>query len=151
MVSILLRSTKNVTRSLLIEYLNSLLRGALYSSFKTSTVVWVRSAAFCAHVFVRNFVVCNFMTWLHYTCHAWMASVIFAQLGELALENLLSIEEAAQRLGGISKWTLHAWLSKGRLQRTKVGSRTMIAESELKKVIETGGKSHAPCRTDDTV
>jgi excisionase family DNA binding protein len=63
---------------------------------------------------------------------------------DLALENLLSIEEAARRLGGISKWTVHSWLSKGRLQRTKVGSRTMIRESELQKIIEDGGKSHAP-------
>jgi excisionase family DNA binding protein len=60
------------------------------------------------------------------------------------LENLLSIEEAARRLGGISKWTIHAWLSQGRLQRTKVGGRTMIRESELSKVIEHGGKSASP-------
>jgi excisionase family DNA binding protein len=58
---------------------------------------------------------------------------------------LLSVEEAALRLGGISKWTVHSWLSKGRLQRTKVGSRTMIRESELAKVIVEGGKS--PKRT----
>ena len=62
------------------------------------------------------------------------------------MDNLLSIEEAARRLGGISKWTLHAWLSKGKLQRTKVGGRTMIRESELQKVIEDGGKSAAPRR-----
>jgi excisionase family DNA binding protein len=54
---------------------------------------------------------------------------------------LLSVDEAARRLGGISKWTVHAWLSQGRLQRTKVGGRTMIRESELEKVIEHGGKS----------
>jgi excisionase family DNA binding protein len=60
------------------------------------------------------------------------------------LENLLSIEETARRLGGISKWTIHAWLSQGRLQRTKVGGRTMIRESELTKVIEDGGKSPSP-------
>ena len=57
------------------------------------------------------------------------------------MDSLLSIKEAAQRLGGISKWTVHAWLSQGRLQRTKVGSRTMIRESELEKVIHDGGKS----------
>lgn len=57
------------------------------------------------------------------------------------METLLSVEEAARRLGGISKWTLHAWLSQGRLQRTKVGGRTMIRESELAKVIEDGAKS----------
>jgi excisionase family DNA binding protein len=58
-----------------------------------------------------------------------------------ATDVLLSVPEAARRLGGISKWTVHAWLSQGRLQRTKVGGRTMIRESELAKVIEDGGKS----------
>ena len=62
------------------------------------------------------------------------------------MENLLSVEEAARRLGGISKWTVHAWLSQVKLQRTKVGGRTMIRESELQKVIEDGGKSSAPRR-----
>jgi excisionase family DNA binding protein len=51
------------------------------------------------------------------------------------MEALLSVEEAARRLGGISKWTVHAWLAKGKLRRTKVGSRTMIRESELQRVI----------------
>jgi excisionase family DNA binding protein len=62
------------------------------------------------------------------------------------MENLLSVEEAARRLGGLSKWTIHAWLSSGRLQRTKVGGRTMIRESELSKVIDDGGKSPSPRR-----
>jgi excisionase family DNA binding protein len=48
---------------------------------------------------------------------------------------LLSVEEAARRLGGISKWTVHQWLSQGKLRRTKVGRRTMIRESELARVI----------------
>ena len=60
------------------------------------------------------------------------------------MDSLISVEEAAKRLGGISKWTVHAWLSQGKLQRTKVGSRTMINERELTKVIQVGGKSHAP-------
>jgi excisionase family DNA binding protein len=60
------------------------------------------------------------------------------------MDTLFSVQEAAKRLGGISKWTIHAWLSKGRLQRTKVGGRTMIRESELQKVIEDGGKSRTP-------
>jgi excisionase family DNA binding protein len=59
-------------------------------------------------------------------------------------EELLSVQDAAKRLGGISKWTVHAWLSQGRLRRTKVGGRTMIRESELTKVIEEGGKSPSP-------
>jgi excisionase family DNA binding protein len=48
---------------------------------------------------------------------------------------LLSVPKVAKRLGGISPWTIHAWLSKGKLRRTKVGSRTMIRESELQRVI----------------
>ena len=67
---------------------------------------------------------------------------------EEGMDTLFSVEEAARRLGGISKWTVHAWLSQGRLQRTKVGGRTMIRESELVKVIEDGGKSPAPGRSE---
>jgi excisionase family DNA binding protein len=57
------------------------------------------------------------------------------------MDTLLSVEETARRLGGLSKYTIHAWLSSGKLRRTKVGSRTMIRESELQRVIEDGGKS----------
>jgi excisionase family DNA binding protein len=64
---------------------------------------------------------------------------------EELMDNLLSVGEAAKRLGGVSKWTIHSWLSQGKLQRTKVGSRTMVRESELQKVIQEGGKS--PGRT----
>jgi excisionase family DNA binding protein len=63
------------------------------------------------------------------------------------VDQLLSVEEAARRLGGISRWTVHTWLSKGKLRRTKVGGRTMIRESELQRVIDDGGKSPAPNRT----
>jgi excisionase family DNA binding protein len=57
------------------------------------------------------------------------------------LEKLFSVKDAAEALGGISKWTIHNWLSKGRIQRTKVGGRTMIRQSELQKMIQNGGKS----------
>jgi excisionase family DNA binding protein len=63
------------------------------------------------------------------------------------MNQLLSIDEAARRLGGISKWTIYAWLSQGKLLRTKVGGRTMVRESELEKVIQDGGKSPAPVHT----
>ncbi len=46
-------------------------------------------------------------------------------------QTLLSVEEAAQKLGGVSRWTVYAWLSKRRLRKTKVGSRVMIAEADL--------------------
>jgi excisionase family DNA binding protein len=60
------------------------------------------------------------------------------------LDRLYSVSDAAKVLGGISKWTVHAWLSQGKMQRTKVGGRTMIRESELQKVIQDGGKSPSP-------
>ena len=63
------------------------------------------------------------------------------EVDEMPLEKLFSVEEAARELGGLSKYTIHAWLSSGKLRRTKVGSRTMIRESELIKVIEDGAKS----------
>jgi excisionase family DNA binding protein len=62
------------------------------------------------------------------------------------METLISIAEAARQLGGISKQTIHQWLSQGRLRRTKVGRRTMIRPSELQKVICEGGKSPSPKR-----
>lgn len=51
-------------------------------------------------------------------------------------DELMSVAEAARRLGGLSKWTIYSWLSQGKLRRTKVGGRTMIRESELSRVIE---------------
>jgi len=44
---------------------------------------------------------------------------------------LLSVEQAAELLGGVSRWTVYSWMSQGRLRKTKVGSRVMIAESDL--------------------
>lgn len=69
----------------------------------------------------------------------------------MPLDRLVSVSEAAKLLGGISKWTVHAWLSQGRLQRVKIGSRTMLKESDLRKVIQEGegGKSPAPPRPEE--
>jgi len=66
-------------------------------------------------------------------------------------DRLFSVKEAAAYLGGISPYTVHAWLAKGRLRRTKVGSRTMVRESELAKMIQDGGKSPAPRRSQELV
>ncbi len=35
------------------------------------------------------------------------------------MDELLSVEETAGRLGGISKWTVHVWLSQGRLELSR--------------------------------
>lgn len=51
------------------------------------------------------------------------------------METFFSIEDAARNLGGISPWTVRAWLSQRRLKRTKVGRRTVIAESELRRFV----------------
>jgi excisionase family DNA binding protein len=85
---------------------------------------------------------CGILLCHDYACQAWHKLFLV----EVALENLLSVEDAAKKLGGISKWTVYAWLSQGRLRRTKVGGRTMIRESELAKMIDDGGKSAAPRR-----
>ena len=58
------------------------------------------------------------------------------------MDTLLSVEEAAKQLGGISKWTVHSWLSQGKLRRTKIGGRTMIRESELERFIAQCDQNH---------
>ncbi len=50
-------------------------------------------------------------------------------------QSLLSVEQAAERLGGVSRWSIYSWLSQGRLRKTKVGSRVMIAEADLQAFI----------------
>ncbi len=61
----------------------------------------------------------------------------------MGLDKLYSIPEAAKLLGGISTWTVQSWLSAGRLRRTKVGRRTMISESELKRFLRESNAAHA--------
>ena len=51
------------------------------------------------------------------------------------METLYPIEKAAQKLGGVSRHTVVAWLAQGKLRRTKVGRRTMISESELQRFV----------------
>ncbi len=65
------------------------------------------------------------------------------------MEKLVSVGDAAEMLGGISKWTVHAWLSQGRLRRTKVGSRTMIRESELTRFLDAGNGSCPDARSEN--
>jgi excisionase family DNA binding protein len=61
----------------------------------------------------------------------------------MALEKMYSVPEAAEVLG-ISTWTIYSYLSSGKLARSKIGSRTVVRESELEKLIEDGGKSRKP-------
>ena len=57
-----------------------------------------------------------------------------------SLETLYSVKAAARKLGGVSRFTIYAWLSKGILERTPVGGRVMIRESSLLKLLEQGSK-----------
>jgi excisionase family DNA binding protein len=56
----------------------------------------------------------------------------------MEFKELMSVGDAARRLGGISKWTVYAWLSQGKLARVKVGSRTMISEFEIERFLTEG-------------
>jgi excisionase family DNA binding protein len=53
-------------------------------------------------------------------------------------DRLFSVKDAATYLGGISPYTVHAWLSQGRLPRVKIGTRTMVRLSALEKFIKAG-------------
>jgi excisionase family DNA binding protein len=64
-------------------------------------------------------------------------------MGPKALETLYSVEAASQKLGGVSRFTIYAWLSKGILERTRVGGRVMIRESSLLKLLEQSSKQEA--------
>lgn len=49
---------------------------------------------------------------------------------------LLNVDEAAKRLGGVSRWSIYSWMSTGRLKKTKVGRRVMIAENDLQDFVD---------------
>ncbi len=50
-------------------------------------------------------------------------------------DRLLSVEGAAELLGGVSPSTIRSWLTEGRLTRVKVGRLTRVYESELRGLI----------------
>ena len=58
------------------------------------------------------------------------------------MDRLYSIKAAAKvRFGGISHYTVEAWLSKGKLLRTKVGRRAFISESEIQRFLGQCGSA----------
>ena len=63
-----------------------------------------------------------------------------------AMETLYSVAIAARMLGGVSKFTIYAWMSRGLLERTRVGGRVMVRESSLLKLLEQGSKREAAHR-----
>lgn len=53
-----------------------------------------------------------------------------------SLETLYSVKEAAKKLGGVSRFTIYSWMTRGLLERTRVGGRVMVRESSLLKLLE---------------
>ena len=56
------------------------------------------------------------------------------------MERLYSVVEAAKALGDVSVWSVRAWLSQGKLERTKVGGRTMVSERALEEFVRNSTK-----------
>lgn len=52
--------------------------------------------------------------------------------------DLLATKEAADLLR-VSYWTISAWLSQGRLPRTKAGGRTLIAKADIEIFLRESG------------
>jgi excisionase family DNA binding protein len=50
------------------------------------------------------------------------------------MEQLLSIERTAEVLA-ISPWTVRAWIQQGKLGSAKLGSRRLVPQSEIDKLI----------------
>ena len=49
----------------------------------------------------------------------------------------LSPREFAQKLS-ISRWTVYAWISEGRIKSVKIGRLVRIPESEVDRIVEEG-------------
>ena len=54
---------------------------------------------------------------------------------EIQVRELLTTKEAAEVLR-VSHWTVSAWLSQGKLKRTKAGGRTLIARTDLEAFLQ---------------
>jgi len=55
----------------------------------------------------------------------------------MTVGDLLTTKEAAELLR-VSHWTVPAWLSQGKLPRTKAGGRTLIAKTAIESFLREG-------------
>jgi excisionase family DNA binding protein len=60
------------------------------------------------------------------------------------MERLYSVDAAAKKLGGLSKFTIYTWISRGLLERTRVGGRVMVRESSLLKLLQACNQQEGP-------
>jgi excisionase family DNA binding protein len=51
---------------------------------------------------------------------------------------LLSLQEAAQHLGGLSIWTLRKHVARGTIRVTRVGRRVLIPSEEIERIRRDG-------------
>ncbi len=56
--------------------------------------------------------------------------------------DLFTTKEAAELLR-VSHWTVSAWLSQGKLKRTKAGGRTLIAKRDLEAFLQQSTASQS--------
>lgn len=56
------------------------------------------------------------------------------------MESLRSIQKTAERLD-VSPNTIRAWIRQGLLVSVKLGTRRLVAESEIQRVIQEGIKT----------
>ena len=61
------------------------------------------------------------------------------------MDKLISVSEAADILG-ISPWTVRAWIAQGKLGSAKLGSRRLVPESEVERLI---GEARIPALLKD--
>lgn len=50
------------------------------------------------------------------------------------MDKLISVSKTAEILG-ISPWTIRAWIAQGKLGSAKLGSRRLVPESEIERLI----------------
>jgi excisionase family DNA binding protein len=61
------------------------------------------------------------------------------------MDKLISVSKAAEIMG-ISPWTVRAWIAQGKLGSAKLGSRRLIPESEIERLI---GEARIPALLKD--
>lgn len=64
------------------------------------------------------------------------------------MEQLLSIERTAEMLS-VSPWTVRAWITQGRLGSAKLGSRRLVPQSEIEKLISDASVPALPEHTEE--
>ena len=53
------------------------------------------------------------------------------------ISTLLTPQQFADRLA-ISRWTVYAWISEGRIKSVKIGRLVRIPESEVDRIVQEG-------------